>query len=115
MLSSPIDTHAAADFVRDLFLVGRLRRERTRIGILPNRVRHNTRSFQALQRFLTSLNIPVVDMLRDSQCYVRAMEQGLGAHELDESRAWRERKTWQRVVNWLEAEVPSTARPVAQG
>lgn len=111
VLPSPIDTYAAADFIRDLFLVGKVRSERTRIGILPNRVRHNTRSFQALQRFLGSLNIPVVGLLRDTQVYVQAIDQGVGIHELAESRAWRERRTWRTVVKWLEAETAAAARP----
>lgn len=60
VLPSPIDTHAAANFIRDLMLIAKLRSDRTRIGIIPNRVRESTLGFQALQRFLRSLNIHLV-------------------------------------------------------
>lgn len=102
VLPSPIDTYAAADFIRDLFLVGKLRSERTRVAIVPNRTRRNTLSYQALRRFLTSLNIPVIGLMPDSQAYVRAMDHGLGVHELPDRRARRERAMWREVHDWLE-------------
>lgn len=102
VLPSPIDTSAAADFVRDLFLLGRLRRDRIQVGIIPNRVRTNTRAFQALERFLASLNIPVVAQLRDIQAYVRATDQGQAVHELPDSGAARERRHWHSIYRWLE-------------
>ncbi|PWG61665.1 ParA family protein [Sediminicurvatus halobius] len=102
VLPSPIDTSAAADFVRDLFLIGKVRGDRVQVGIISNRVRANTRAFQALTRFLGSLDIPVVAQLRDSQGYVHATDQGCGIHELNDSRAARERHHWRRVYRWLE-------------
>lgn len=102
VLPSPIDTFAAADFIRDLFLVGKIRSERTRLGIIPNRIRSNTLAFQALRRFLTSLNIPVVAQLRDTQGYVRATDQGLGIHELREARLDRDRPVWHTIMEWAD-------------
>jgi len=102
VLPSPIDTYAAADFVRDLLLVGKLRRQSTRVGIIPNRVRVNTRSFHALNRFLEQLEIPAVAELRDTQAYVAATDKGLGIHELDGRQAQRERRSWRHIIDWLE-------------
>lgn len=102
VLPSPIDTSAAAEFVRNHFLTGKVRTDRVQVGIISNRVRANTRAFQALTRFLGNLGIPVVAELRDSQGYVQATGQGRGIHELTDSRASRERHHWQRVYRWLE-------------
>lgn len=104
VLPSPIDTSAAADFVRDLFLIGKVRSDRVKVGIIPNRVRANTRALQGLARFLASLDIPVVTQLRDTQGYVQATDQGRGIHELQDSRAARERRHWQSVFRWLEGD-----------
>lgn len=102
VLPSPIDAHATANFIRDLLLVAKLRSDRTRVGIIPNRVRESTLSFQALRRFLGSLSIPVVTQLHDSQFYVQAAESGLGIHELGDFRAHRHVLAWQRLYAWLE-------------
>lgn len=102
VLPSPIDTYAAADFIRDLLLVGKLRSEQTQVGIIPNRIREYTLAFQALRRFLNSLNIPVVTQLQDTQLYVQAADRGMGIHELAEHRARRHRRPWREVFEWVE-------------
>ncbi len=110
VLPSPIDAHATANFIRDLLLVAKLRSNRTRIGIIPNRVREATLAFQALRRFLNTLNIAVVTQLRDSQFYVLAAETGAGIHELDEPRAQRHAPAWLRLLAWLEQQPPAYGR-----
>ena len=112
VLPSPIDTSAAADFVRDLFLIGKVRSARIRIGIVPNRVRANTRAFQALERFLVNLDIPVITRLRDTQAYVQATDEGRGIHELRGDPASRERLHWRRIYRWLEGTGEEQQEPV---
>lgn len=109
VLPSPIDAYATANFIRDLLLVAKLRSDRTRVGIIPNRVRETTLAFQALQRFLDSLSIPVVAQLHDSQFYVQAAENGTGIHELNERRAARHLLAWQQLFTWLEG-LPTHSR-----
>jgi chromosome partitioning protein len=110
VLPSPIDTYAAADFIRDLLLVGKLRSEHTRVGIIPNRIRQHTLAFHALHRFLNSLNIPVVAQLQDSQLYVQAADRGMGVHELPDYRARRHRRTWHDLYQWVESGGPAPVR-----
>ncbi|HEX5514568.1 MAG TPA: ParA family protein [Gammaproteobacteria bacterium] len=108
VLPSPIDAHATANFIRDLHLVAKLRSTRTRIGIIPNRTRETTLAFQALQRFLDSLSIPIVTQLHDSQLYVQAAECGAGVHELTNLRTQHHVPAWRRLYEWLER-VPETS------
>jgi chromosome partitioning protein len=102
VLPSPIDIHAAAHFVQDLLLVGRLRQSGTRLAVIANRVRQNTIVFRNLEKFLNSLNLPLVATLRDSQSYIRAAELGVSIHELDERRVERDRARWNDLLVWLE-------------
>lgn len=102
VLPSPIDIRAAADFIREVLLASRSRSNRPRLGIIPNRVRANTRSLRALRRFLDSLEIPIVGQLRDTQAYVHATNHGLGIHELRDNRIRRDARTWNEVVAWVE-------------
>jgi len=102
VLASPIDIHAAAHFIQDLLLVGKIRSTGTRLAVVANRVRENTLIFKDLERFLSSLKLPLVATLRDSQNYIRAAEQGLGIHELEGSRTAPDRVRWEPLVEWLD-------------
>ena len=87
VLPSPIDIHAAANFVRDLLLVGKARAYNVQIGVVANRVRQNTVMYKQLRQFLRSLNIPFITALRDTQNYAKASHLGIGIHELKTSTA----------------------------
>ena len=108
VLPSAIDIQATADFIRDLLIIGKVRERRIRVGIIANRVRINTLSFRALERFLRSLDIPVVAHLRDTQNYMRAVEQGCGIHEINISSKKQDIPHWHKLLDWLEEEAPAS-------
>ena len=60
VLPSDIDIHTCSRCIRDLLLVAKIRREDDRIGVIANRVRRNTLTYQSLIRFLHTLGIPIV-------------------------------------------------------
>jgi chromosome partitioning protein len=107
VLPSDIDIHACSRCIRDLLLVGKIRREDDRIGVIANRVRRNTLTYQSLIRFLHTLGIPIVATIRDSQNYVRAAELGVGVHEMKSYVAHDDIEQWAPLVDWL-------ARPCGQ-
>jgi chromosome partitioning protein len=102
VLPSAIDIQASADFIRDLLLTGRARARHKRLAIIANRTRIRTRSVEKLERFLQSLDIPVVARIRDTQHYVRAAETGLGVHELHDRDAVQDEMHWAETLAWLE-------------
>ena len=102
VLPSSIDIRATADFIRDLFLIAKVRPQRTRVCIICNRVKSNTLSFRTLERFLQALDIPVIAQLRETQNYVTASDKGLGVHELKSRSNQQDIDAWHQVVNWLE-------------
>lgn len=102
VLPSPLDIFATADFIRDLLLDVKVRLNETSIGIVANRVKKNTIAFQSLERFLNSLNIPVVAQLRDTQNYLRATEEGMGIHELKGKNVYVDRMHWKSIAQWLD-------------
>ncbi len=97
---SQIDIHATAGFVKSLLLNPQYRARPVRLGVVMNRVKRNTLSFQKLEKFLSSLNIPVVGLLRDTQSYLRAVEEGMGINEL-RSFAEEDRKGWSQIIQWI--------------
>ncbi len=103
VLPSPMDIHAASRCIADLLLVAKVNRNERKLAVVANRTRKNTKSFARLMRFLDSLGIPIIAVLRDSQNFVHAAEQGLGIHELQPSRVRKEVEQIDRIVDWLDA------------
>jgi chromosome partitioning protein len=111
VLPSDIDIHTCSRCIGDLLLVAKIRREENRIGVIANRVRRNTLMYQALIRFLHTLGIPIVAIIRDSQNYVRAAELGLGVHEMKSYVAQQDIEQWGPLVTWLTGAPDSTLSP----
>ncbi len=101
VLPSPIDIRAAAHFIRDLLLVGKVSRKQTKLAVVANRVKENTLVFHRLEAFLNSLKIPFVTALRDSQNYIRAEERGLGIFELGPAAVEHDMEQWEPLLKWL--------------
>jgi len=103
VLPSDIDIHACARCIADLLLIAKVRREENRIGVIANRVRRNTVIYQSLMRFLETLRIPVIAILRDSQNYVHAAERGVGLFEMKHHLVAQDLADWRPLVEWLKA------------
>lgn len=99
---SSIDVHAATRLIAELLLDVQLDRRENKVAIIANRVRSNTRSFQMLKRFLSSLELPVISVLRDSQSYVTASAAGVGICELPLYRVRDELIAWKAILAWLD-------------
>lgn len=124
VLPSPTDIRAAARFIHELLLVGRIERKESKVAVIANRVRENsflqnrveqalgainvsyasvhTHIYRGLERFLTRLRIPFVATLRDTPNYQLADEQGLGVFELG-SRADYDVAQWEPLLKWLDS------------
>jgi chromosome partitioning protein len=111
VLPSDIDIHTCSRCIGDLLLVAKIRRDENRIGVIANRVRRNTLMYQALIRFLHTLGIPIVAIIRDSQNYVRAAEHGIGVHEMKSYLARNDIEQWAPLVTWLSGEPDSALSP----
>ena len=98
---SPIDIHATSDFIKDLLLIGKIRRLGIRIAVIANRVRRHTPTYEPLEKFLSNLKIPFVTTLSDSDNYIIAAEQGIGIHEMDNEETGPEREQWLPLARWL--------------
>lgn len=108
---SAIDIHATADFVKELFLRGRIRSSNVKLGVVANRVRNSMPVYEPLERFLTSLKLPFLSRLSDSDPYINAAEQGLGVYEMDELETMKERRELKPIIDWVaNHEQPKTTK-----
>lgn len=102
VLPSSIDIHAASRCIADLLLIGKIDRRDRKLAVIANRTRQNTKSFDKLMRFLDSLDIPIIGVLRDSQSFVHAVENGIGVCEMPRRRVQREVEELEKIVSWLD-------------
>jgi chromosome partitioning protein len=125
VLPSATDIRAAARFVHELLLVGKVARHEARLATVANRVHEvsslqgaaetllnsvnipyasvATQLYRPLERFLTRLRIPFVATLHDSPSYALADARGLGICELGDSRAAWDCVPWQPLIAWLDS------------
>ena len=102
VLPSTMDIDAASSCIADLLLVAKVNRNECKLAVVANRTRKNTRAFGKLMRFLDSLGIPIIAVLRDSQNFVRSAELGMGLHEMQPSRVHQDVEQIDKIVNWLD-------------
>jgi chromosome partitioning protein len=105
VLPSGGDMHAAARCIATLLVQAKVPKGPRVLGVAANRVRRNTVTHAALMRFLDSLGLPVVAVLRDVQAYARAAEAGQGICELRATEAGAELAQWQGLLRWIEDDV----------
>ena len=125
VLPSPTDIRAAAHFIHETLLVGKIVRDETRLAVVANRVRENTsiqntmesvlnrmsisystlntQIYHNLERFLSRLRIPFIATLRESQNYLVADARGLGIFDLNRSQVTRDTEQWEPLLKWLES------------
>lgn len=102
VVPSEIDIYSAAGFIADLLLVAQYDRRNRNLAIVANRTRRYTKSYRMLMRFLTSLQIPIIAQLRDSQNYVHAAAQGIGICEMPAYKAGLDIEHFKSIVDWLD-------------
>lgn len=102
VLPSSMDIHAASRCIADLLLVAKVNRNEGKLAVVANRTRKHTKSFRRLMRFLDSLGIPIIAVLRDTQNFVHAAENGIGIHEMQPSRVRVDVEQIDTILNWLD-------------
>lgn len=102
VLPSSMDIHAASRCIADLLLVAKVDRRDRKLAVVANRTRKHTKSFGKLMRFLDSLGIPIIAVLRDSQNFVHAAEEGLGLCEMQPSRVRQDVAELEKIIRWLD-------------
>jgi len=101
VLPSPIDMRAAAHFIQELLLVGKVNRDEVKLAVVANRVKENTLIFHSLEKFLKRLKIPRIATLRDTQNYIRAAERGVSIFEMAPSAVQQDVDQWKSLTRWL--------------
>ncbi|WP_232802345.1 ParA family protein [Alloalcanivorax mobilis] len=104
VLPSPIDIRATTRFVQTVMLAPSYQRRPRRLAVIANRARTRTLMYEALRQFLSSLKIPYLVTLRDTQQYVQSMSSGASMLDMNDARFQEDRQSWQRIGEWLQVQ-----------
>lgn len=99
---SLFDLSASRDFLQQLGEEKAARKGKLHIGIVGMRMDARTRAAQALEHFLSSLDLPVLAYLRETQVYVNAAFEGKSLFDLPPYLAERELEQWDYLLDWME-------------
>jgi chromosome partitioning protein len=97
-----MDIDAASRCITDLLLVAKVDCNDPKLAVVANRTRKHTKSLARLMRFLESLGIPIIAVLRDSQNFVDSAEEGIGLHEMEPSRVRPDLEQFERITRWID-------------
>ncbi|MGD8324043.1 MAG: ParA family protein [Gammaproteobacteria bacterium] len=111
VMPSAIDTRAASKLIACLLLKAKVSRTMGRLGVVINRARERTIAYRKLKAFLNRLSITAVAVLRDSQNYVRAGEQGISIHEMRPGEVRQDLDAWEPLIRWLESRAATDLTP----
>jgi len=108
VLPSPVDIRAAERFLKDLIkLRKKTINKNIKIATVANRVNEMTIAADKIEDYLDKIKlpngrkIPYMALLRATQNYVHAAEQGKTIFELAPSRTYYDREQWRPLLRWL--------------
>ena len=106
VLPSPLDIRTAGRFVFEIVSHEDFESLNVKLSVVANRVRENTLIYKTLKDYLSQLGVPFLTALRDTQNYVKAVENGLSIFELPPRRIEKDVHQWEPLLAWLE-QIPS--------
>ncbi len=101
MSPSAFDVGASGEFLAMLAEEKAVRKHKTFVGLVGMRVNARSRSSERLLAFMDDSGFPVLTMLRASQVYVTAAEEGLSIFELRQSAQAVDMAQWQPLMDWV--------------
>jgi len=106
LLPSSIDIRAGTRFIAQLVSHRVFRARPVPVGVVANRVRHNTLTHSKLMSFLDCLNVPTVATFRDSSIYTRLADEGTGIFDVErDANVDREIEEWRRLLDWIDERI----------
>lgn len=98
---SIFDIYATRDFLAELAERKPVREGKANVGVVGMRVDARTRSAEQLERFVETLGLPVLGMLRDTQNYVQLAAHGLTLFDIAPARVQKDLDQWEPLLRWL--------------
>jgi chromosome partitioning protein len=112
--NSVFDRESAADCHAELMALPRVASGRCKVAAVGMRIDARTKGAEVLAAWARELKLPFVGVLRETQAYVRCIEQGLTLFDLPAAQTEADMDEWKPIVEWLEPMLRTVHRPVVR-
>jgi chromosome partitioning protein len=110
--NSAFDRESAAECLAELMTLPRVASGRCKVAAVGMRVDARTKAAEILQAWADQHKLAFIGVLRETQAYVRCIEQGLTLFDLSAAQVQADMAQWQPILEWL-APVLNRAEPAA--
>ena len=118
--SSAFDRESAIECYAELMTLPRVASGRCKVALVGMRLDARTGAGALLETWAAQHKLPYIGALRETQAYVRSVEQGLTLFDLPASKVQADLTQWQSIIDWVHAawrtpeRLDGVARPVAR-
>jgi chromosome partitioning protein len=109
--NSVFDRESAADCFAELMALPRVASGKCKVAAIGMRLDARTKAEETLREWAAKHKIPFIGVLRETQGYVRCVEQGLTLFDLPPAKAETDLAQWEPILKWLQPVLH--AKPVA--
>ncbi|MBL0727153.1 ParA family protein [Piscinibacter sp. HJYY11] len=99
--NSVFDRESAADCFAELMTLPRVATGKCKVAAVGMRLDARTKADETLREWAGKHEIPFIGVLRETQGYVRCVEQGLTLFDLPPSKVESDLAQWQPILQWL--------------
>jgi chromosome partitioning protein len=99
--NSIFDRESASECLAELRTLPRIATGRCKLAAVGMRLDARTKSAEVLRAWATSLSVPFIAVLRESQAYVRCIEKGLSVFDLPAAQVQTDLAQWEPILDWL--------------
>jgi chromosome partitioning protein len=99
--NSVFDRESAAECYEELMTLPRVSSGRCKVAAVGMRLDARTKAAEVLQHWAAANKLPFIGVLRETQAYVRCVEQGLTLFDMPASQTDADMAQWKPIVDWL--------------
>jgi chromosome partitioning protein len=111
--NSVFDRDSAAGCFAELMTLPRIASGRCKVAAVGMRLDARTKAADILRAWAEERSLPFVGVLRETQAYVRCVEQGLTLFDLPAAQVQSDMAQWQPILAWLQPVLHPVASEVA--
>ena len=100
--NSVFDRESAADCFAELQTLPRIASGRCKVAAVGMRLDARTKAAEVLTVWAERQKLPFIGVLRETQSYVRCVEQGLTLFDVPPSKVEADMAQWKPILEWLE-------------
>ncbi len=108
--NSAFDRESAAECYAELLTLPRVASGRCKVAAVGMRLDARTKAGETIRLWAESLSIAYIGALRETQTYVRCVDQGLSVFDLPPSKVEADLAQWQPILEWLGPVLDSSTR-----